>query len=150
MRIWRISNFLDLSGIGGTIWPGRWHEKGHHVVYCADHPSTSLLEIIVHATRLTVPDEFQLIEIDVPDDIHIRSADELPAGWEKDEMRTRRIGTQFLTGGTAALFCVPSVIMPRARNYLLNPIHADASQIRIVGSDRYPFDSRLLGAHAPD
>lgn len=147
MRIWRISNFLDLSGIGGTVWPGRWNEKGHHVVYCADHPSTSLLEIIVHATRLTVPDEFQLIEIDVPDDIDVRNPTRLPAGWEKDEMKTREIGTQFLSSGAAALLGVPSVIMPRARNYLLNPLHADAGRITIVGSARYPFDSRLLAAH---
>ncbi len=88
MRLWRISNFLDLSGIGGTVWPGRWHEKGHHVVYCADHPSTSLLEIIVHATRMTVPDEFQLIEIDVPNDLHI--VDESPPeGWTTDTEATR-------------------------------------------------------------
>lgn len=143
MRVWRISNFVDLSGRGGLIGPGRWHSLGTPIVYCADHPSTALLEILVHATRQTVPDFYQLIEIDIPNDIRLQSA-ALQEGWETDLSFTQRTGTDFVLANREAILAVPSAIMPKARNYLLNPGHADAARIVVVNIYRYPFDSRLL------
>jgi len=143
MRIWRISNYADLSGRGGTLVDGRWHRKGIPVVYCTDHPSTALLEILVHATLSTIPDTYQLIEIDVPDDVAVADAD-LPENWRDDQGATREIGTAFLDRREAALLRVPSVVMPKAENLLLNPLHETARRIAIAATYRYPFDSRLL------
>ena len=143
MRVWRISNFADLSGEGGLLIEGRWHFRGTPIVYCTDHPSTALLEILVHATRYTVPDYYQLLEIEVPDDIET-FAPTIAMNWDRDADETRRIGARFIAEGIFALMNVPSVIMPKARNFLLNPAHADAGQIRIVETYRYPFDSRLI------
>ena len=143
MRIWRISNYADLSGRGGLISEGRWHSLGTPIVYCADHPSTALLEILVHATRQTVPETYQLIEIELPDDIAIEHA-MLETGWESDSPLTQRTGTSFVVANSHAVLCVPSVIMPKATNYLLNPRHPDAARIVVTDTYRYPFDSRLL------
>ena len=143
MRVWRISNFADLSGEGGLLIEGRWHFRGTPIVYCTDHPSTALLEILVHATRYTVPDYYQLLEIEVPNDIET-FAPTIAMNWDRDADETRRIGARFIAEGIFALMNVPSVIMPKARNFLLNPAHADAGQIRIVETYRYPFDSRLI------
>ena len=143
MRAWRISNFADLSGEGGLLIEGRWHFRGTPIVYCTDHPSTALLEILVHATRYTVPDYYQLLEIEVPDDIET-FAPTIAMNWDRDADETRRIGARFIADGIFALMNVPSVIMPKARNFLLNPAHSDARRIRIVETYRYPFDSRLI------
>jgi RES domain-containing protein len=143
MRIWRISSFADLSGEGGTLVAGRWHFRGAPIVYCTDHPSTALLEILVHATRFTIPDHYQLLEIEIPDDIQ-PVVPHLPDAWEINVEATRRIGTSFLSDGLSALMSVPSVVMPKARNYLLNPAHSDATHAQIVETYRYPFDSRLV------
>lgn len=143
MRLWRISNFADLSGEGGLLIEGRWHFRGTPIVYCTDHPSTALLEILVHATRHTVPDDYQLLEIEAPDDIEAFFPP-IPTNWEQDITQTRRIGARFIADGISSLMNVPSVIMPKARNLLLNPSHADARRIRIVEAYRYPFDSRLI------
>jgi RES domain-containing protein len=143
MLIWRISNFADLSGEGGMLIEGRWHFRGTPIVYCTDHPSTALLEILVHATRYTVPDYYQLLEIEVPDDIEA-FAPVVPKDWDRDVDWTRRVGAKFVADGISALMNVPSIIMPKARNFLLNPSHADATRIRITETYRYPFDSRLI------
>jgi len=147
MRVWRISNFADLSGKGGLIGSGRWHVRGTLVVYCADHPSTSVLEILVHANRQTVPDFYQLMEIDVPDALAIGEL-KLADGWQTDSAISRAAGTQIIRSNRFAVIRVPSVVMPKAANYLLNyllnPLHEDAGKISIVATDRYPFDSRLL------
>jgi RES domain-containing protein len=143
MRLWRISNFADLSAEGGLLIEGRWHLRGTPIVYCTDHPSTALLEILVHATRYTVPDHYQLLEIEVPDDIEA-FVPAIPTDWQQDIDQTRRIGARFIVDGISVLMNVPSVIMPKARNFLFNPVHADARRVHIVETYRYPFDSRLI------
>jgi RES domain-containing protein len=51
MELWRISNYADLSGAGGLRAAGRWHSQGKRIVYLADHPSSALLEMLVHLDR---------------------------------------------------------------------------------------------------
>lgn len=121
----------------------RWNVKGVPMVYCADHPSTALLETIVHMSDDLLPRSYQLLAIEAPDLIQIAEPS-LPADWETSERATRRIGTAFARENRAALMIIPSVIMPQARNYLLNPNHPEAKDIQIVETWRYPFDSRLL------
>jgi RES domain-containing protein len=143
MRIWRISEFADLSGDGGKMYPGRWNMRNSPVVYCADHPSTALLEILVHLKPERMPSSYQLIEVTIEDRISIETPD-LPENWQNNLAVTRALGTAKLRNNTAALLRVPSVIMPQAYNYLVNPAHPDAAAFRITQTWRYPFDSRLL------
>ena len=67
MRFWRISNYADLAGTGAKKFAGRWNSGGLPMVYLADHPSTALLETIVHFEREALPHTFQLLAIDVDD-----------------------------------------------------------------------------------
>jgi RES domain-containing protein len=57
---------------------------------------------------------------------------------------TRQIGDRWLDGCSSALLQVPSVIVPRARNFLLNPAHPGAANIVVVEVIHAPFDLRLL------
>jgi RES domain-containing protein len=66
MELWRISNYADLSGIGGVRAAGRWHSQGRRIVYLADHPSSALLEMLVHMDRDLIPSTYQLLRIVVP------------------------------------------------------------------------------------
>jgi RES domain-containing protein len=143
MRFWRISNFADLSGAGGALHASRWNRKGLPVVYLADHPSTSLLETLVHFRNANLPDTFQLLAIDAPDSARIEKA-ALPKDWMSKARVTQKLGSEFLKAGEFALLSVPSVVMPQAGNFLLNPAHPDAALFRIAQTWRYPFDSRLL------
>jgi len=71
MELWRISNYADLSGIGGLRAAGRWHSQGRRIIYLADHPSSALLEMLVHMDRDLLPATYQLLRVSVPDDIAI-------------------------------------------------------------------------------
>jgi RES domain-containing protein len=143
MQIWRISNFSDLSGAGGKYAASRWNRVGHPVVYCADHPSTSLLETLVHIDKDGVPPSYQLLAIEVPDTANFYTP-ALPKGWESYLGMSQEIGTKFLIDLQFPLMRIPSYIMPQAFNYLINPVHPDAAAITIAQTWRYPFDSRLL------
>jgi RES domain-containing protein len=73
MELWRISNYPDLSGIGGLRAAGRWHSQGRRIVYLADHSSSALLEMLVHMDRDLMPATSQLLRIVVPADIAVET-----------------------------------------------------------------------------
>src|SRR5262245_34999019 len=148
MRLWRISDHASLSGDGGLFFSARWHSRGRRIVYLADHPASALLEVIVHleVSAENIPDDFQLLKIDVPDDLAIDQPDqgELPGDWRERVSLTQRIGDAWLNDGLTSLFRIPSAIVPKANNYLLNPRHADAARIVIASAARATFDPRLM------
>ncbi|MBH5389031.1 RES family NAD+ phosphorylase [Bradyrhizobium diversitatis] len=152
MRIWRISNFDDLSGIGGLKADGRWHDRGRHVVYAADHPASALLEVMVHLEIdfEDLPTSYQLLGIDVPDDLAVETVslvdiEKISQDWADDPRMTRGMLRPWFDEARTAVASVPSVIVPFAQNYLINPKHKDASHIRIAHVGRYPHDLRLFG-----
>jgi|SRR3954471_22804 len=146
MELWRISNYADLSGIGGIRAAGRWHSQGRRIVYLADHPSSALLEMLVHLDRDLIPSTYQLLRVAVPSEIAIEviEADKISPDWRSETMTSRRLGDRWLDEGASALLQVPSATSGRGNNFLLNPAHPDAARITVAEIVRAPFDSRLL------
>ena len=145
MILWRISNYADLSGRGGMLAPGRWHKQGRQIVYCCDHPSTTLLEVIVHTDPEDIPSEYTLLKINCPDNLPTRIVDDRDVDLS-DLEATQEFGSALLLEKEACLIDVQCVIMPEARNLLINPSHPRAGEIVIEDVKRYPFDSRLIRA----
>ena len=153
MILWRISNHSALDGGGGLRGSGRWHTRGHRVVYCAPNPATALLEILVHAeVDLTdLPTTFRYLEIDVPDETGSETIDTAvlgPNGLASLE-GTQRAGHEWLRSGRTALLRVPSVIVPATWNALINPLHPHSAGIRVARIHRHPIDSRLSDKRRP-
>lgn len=145
--LWRISNYLDLSGEGGRKASARWHTAGAKIVYLAESPMAALVETLVHldVDSEDTPDFYTLLRISVPDDLAIQGLDP-PAGseWKQNRELTRRMGDAWLAALETPLARVPSVIAPRTWNYLLNPEHPDATQVQIAEVIKERFDNRLF------
>ena len=148
MILWRISNHLSLDGRGGLLWPGRWHTRGRRVVYCTQSPAAALLERLVHLELAPgeLPVRYRLLKIEIPDAASIERLEVgmLPDRWIEREESTQTIGNAWLAGGLSALLLVPSAIVPETTNVLINPAHASAAAIEIVGTSDHVIDSRLL------
>jgi RES domain-containing protein len=147
--LWRISNYADLHGMGGLKASARWHTRGRRVVYLSSTPASALLEILVHLEieEGHLPRFYKLLEIQVPDDLWIEKLEDwtkLPKGWPKKLAVTRALGDQWLRRNSAAILQVPSAIVPRTSNFLLNPLHPDAAKIQIVSISTQGLDRRLL------
>jgi len=144
MVLWRISRHLELNGRGGIILAGRWHHAGRPVVYLADSPADALVEACVHTSANDIPPSFTLLKVagpDLPfDDVGIATLDQ---GWTRRAELTRVLGSEWLKRGRTALLRVPSALVPETRNYLLNPLHADATLFQIQESFLFPLDERL-------
>jgi RES domain-containing protein len=148
MILWRISNYATMDGAGGLYVSGRWHTKGHPVVYCTSNPSTALLEILVYMgiDSEDFPERFQVLKIDGPDALSGEriERDELPPNWEADIAVTQSIGDRWLSEKRSLLLEVPSVLVPETWNALVNFEHPDVKQLKIVAVYDHPFDLRFL------
>ena len=129
--------------------PARWHSRGKRIVYLADHPASALIGTIVHfeVDRDQIPNQYQLLAVEVAEDTAFESVDvhNLPTDWPENLNTTRTLGDEWLDSNRTALLRVPSVIVPHASNWLLNPAHADAAKVTIAQVVRAPFDARLFG-----
>lgn len=136
---WRIAKrrFADLSGAGARTFGGRWNTPGEAVVYLADHPALAALEVRVHLDLPPdlLPDDYVLMRVDLPDE----PPTEIPTIPED----TKAAGDSWIAAGQTAVLRVPSIIVPEASNFLLNPAHPAAALSRIVSVVQFSFDRRL-------
>jgi RES domain-containing protein len=144
---WRLSQHESLDGRGGLLASARWHTRGREIVYCAENPATALLEILVHQ-RVRSPAALSghsFIKIEIPDAVSRHRVDEalLPPDWSRRLGVTRAWGDRWLREGASALLVVRSVLVPETYNWLINPRHADTSQILRRAVFPYPLDARV-------
>ena len=142
MRVVRLCTrrHANLSEEGARIYGGRWNSPGRSVVYTSSCGALAALEYMVHMTKL--PANMLLIRIEVPDTLSIEEIDSLPA----DEKAFRQLGDEWLEHNAAPLLRVPSVLVPRQWNLLINPAHPLSQAIKIADQSPFAFDSRLLSS----
>lgn len=149
MDVFRITQvpYTDLRGDGGLYASGRWHRRGHRVVYTADCSAPSILERLVHTDPEDVPEDLVLLRIQIPDDLRV---DEVRPAELPDDWRTLlhpaciARGERWLAASQSAILRTPSVVAPDAHVLVLNPAHPDASRIRIHSQTPFTFDPRLV------
>jgi RES domain-containing protein len=108
----------------------------------AESSSLAMLEVLAGYDVAEAPATFQLLEIEADDDMMVTD-------WPieeniNDTALTADWGDAFLRANKTALARVPSVIAPQSWNCLLNPLHPDAGRVRLVRTERWPWDTRLF------
>jgi RES domain-containing protein len=150
MRLWRISRYPLLDGAGGMIASNRWHTAPRRIIYCADHPSTALLEVLVHleVDFDDLPKDYQLIEIEMPEPSRMIS---ITSDWDmlrRDEITySRYYGNDWFDEKRSLLLSVQSVVLPAARIFLLNVEHPEFSDVSTISVKQISFDPRLWKAN---
>lgn len=153
MNLWRI---IDrglvreaFSGQGACDYGGRWNSPGTRMVYCSEHPALAALEKLVHIQDMEqLRQSYALISIDCPEELtETLAVNRLPGAWTREgaRARLRRIGDQWISSRRSLALIVPSVVLPRASNILVNPLHVAFGQLRISRPEGFDFDPRLRG-----
>ncbi|WP_340200577.1 RES family NAD+ phosphorylase [Ascidiimonas sp. W6] len=146
-RIDRIKRKHELlSGIGAEKVGGRWNKIGTRAVYTSQNISLAYLEVVMHLDITEdLPNDRIIAHIEIPDDIKIIEEKKLPANWNSFPYNndTQEIFTKFCKDSKAAVLKVPSAIVRPEANYIINPLHLDATLIKVVKTERFTFDSRL-------
>lgn len=151
MKVYRLArqkNTTPLSGKGAAKYGARWNPVGVELIYTAQNRSLAMAEVAVHLTLATLPEDYMMITIDIPDDIKVKPLTEadLPADWQEfpHPASTQDIGRDFVTENKYCVLIIPSVVTQGDFNVLINPNHTDFSKITITSIDKFPFDKRIF------
>ncbi len=148
---WRIVKSRHTStafdGEGARLYGGRWNSPGTRMVYTSSTFSLAMLEILVNLQEARLLSSYSLIFADF-DDALVERLDRsvLPDGWRAypAPSELQRIGDEWVRSQRNAVLEIPSVIVERESNYLLNPAHPDFSSVVIGEPEPFTFDERLL------
>jgi hypothetical protein len=69
-----------------------------------------------------------------------------PMDFRENLALTRSIGDEWLARREHLFLVVPSVLCPETRNWIMNPLHPEASEVRIVASFTPDLDLRRVRA----
>jgi RES domain-containing protein len=151
MEVYRLTRkkFAEpLSGKGAAIKGARWNPVGVELIYTAINRSLAMAEVAVHFTLATVPDDYVMLSLFIPDDISIQKKDpsDLPANWNAfpHPSSTQLIGDNFVAESKYYILQVPSAVTQGDYNLLINPRHPDFKRIKITEIVRFPFDKRIF------
>ncbi|MFV0531526.1 MAG: RES family NAD+ phosphorylase [Flavobacteriales bacterium] len=149
MEVFRLSKkrfAKDLIGKGAELAGGRWNSKGTAVLYTAQSRALCTAELAVHLPLQIVPKDYQLITIEIPNDIAYFEPKRLPKDWNSlpHSDSTQKIGDQFVVKNEFLMMKVPSVVVQGDFNYVLNPLHPLFSKITIKKIESYRFDKRFF------
>lgn len=137
----------SFSGQGARLLGGRWNRIGTAVIYTSESLSLALLEKFVHVGLDGARIKFVYFSLEIPDDVTIETviASRLPKDWKHQPPpdSTQKIGSDWVARGGSAVLQVPSILVPRAFNYLLNPAHPDFRKILIEKPKPITLDSRM-------
>jgi RES domain-containing protein len=148
--LWRISRHCDLDGLGGERTDGRWHTagRGKRIVYLSEHPALALVEVLANLKGRPelFPDRYQLMKVRAADSISTEAVDAsaIAPDWRENASGTRSLGNSWLAAKKSALLAVPSAPSPESVNYLLNPLHTDASGLELEWCKWIEYDKRLF------
>ncbi|HUG41828.1 MAG TPA: RES family NAD+ phosphorylase [Longimicrobiales bacterium] len=152
MKLWRIARAKHqrLDGEGARLNGGRWNSEGYAVIYAASSAPLAVLELLVHVEVEDLPTDLVLSEIAVPDDVGITEVrlNQLPGDWNSmpDHPDCVRLGDEWVASSGTLLLRVPSAVMPRETNMLINPEHAEMERVKVAAQEPFTFDPRLIGS----
>lgn len=150
MVVWRLcrEEYADLSGLGASLYGGRWNSPGHPVVYTASSLALAFVEIIPGLRKDSIPKGFVSLYINIKGNVSTKEImlDEFPPHWEKEKARHWFVetGNQWLQNRRELLLVVPSAIIPEEKNILINPLHPEIGNVEITTMKPFSVDPRFI------
>jgi RES domain-containing protein len=110
----------------------------------SESAASALLEHLAYLEVLPSqrPLSFPLLRIEHPEGLSHRTVAPIDLG--DNFALTRSIGDEWLARQEQLFLVVPSVFCSETWNWIMNPLHPDASQVRIVESLTPTLDLRLV------
>jgi len=147
-RLCREKFSTKLSGIGAAMKGARWNSIGVEMIYTASNRSLAMAEVAVHLSLATLPEDYMMMTIHIPDDISMKrlNVGDLPIDWNKfpHPSTTQSIGDRFISENLHCVLQIPSSVTEGDYNLLINPHHIEFKRIKILDIKKFIFDQRLF------
>jgi len=151
IKLFRICNsehINDISGTGARIYGGRWNHPGYPVVYSSGSRSLAVLEFLVHVPMALAPQNLSIVEINIQNNgkRKLITENQLPSNWRDypapEQLAT--IGTNWIKANSSLLLDIPSAVVDKEINTLINPLHPDIKHVNVATKEKFFFDSKLF------
>jgi RES domain-containing protein len=153
LRGWRLvkSRYAAAAfdGEGARRYGGRWNSPGTRVAYASNSVALATLEVLVHLRSSAVLQSYSLASVQFPESLlEVVEVHALPRHWRRSPAppETQALGDEWVRDLRSAVLAVPSVVVPSAQNFLLNPAHPDFAKVRIEPPEPFELDPRIAGA----
>ena len=151
-RISTSEHINDITGTGARIYGGRWNHTGYPVVYTSGSRALAALEFLVHVPMALAPAKLSIAEINIQDNIkrELIKENQLPANWRNYPApeQLANIGTDWIKSKSSLLLDIPSAVVEKETNTLINPLHPDIKFVVLKNIEKFSFDPRLIKSHS--
>ncbi len=147
MIVFRITTEKWSKSLTASGNAARWNAKGSFVIYTAESRSLACLENLVHRSGEGNNALYKVMVIEIPDDLLVQSieSNSLKKNWFSIDnyIYCQSQAAGWLKEFSGAILKVPSVIIKKEHNYLINPNHPDFKKIKLKGVEDFDFDNRF-------
>ena len=149
MDIFRIVQEKYAASLLSSGRAARWNEEGQHVIYTSASRSLATLELLVHLGNLKTASQYKVLVISVNRKqgvVEKLNEKMLPRNWREIAAYPvlQQLGSSWYRNRRSLVLQVPSVIIPRESNYIINTKHTEfQSNIRLIKKEAYFWDERL-------
>jgi RES domain-containing protein len=120
------------------------------VIYTSSSKSLATLELLVHFGTARPHADYKVMVIQIPDKeklIKKISLCDLPENWRTlaAYSKLQKIGSKWIEKKETLVLEVPSVVIPKEKNLLINTKHSDfKKQVLLKSVEEYFWDGRLF------
>jgi RES domain-containing protein len=135
------------DGEGARLYGGRWNSVGVSLVYGSQHQSLAALEARVHIDKTKMRKLYKCFAFHFDEDLmELFRVGGLPKDWQQEPPppSLQLLGDNWVKSGASVILAVPSVVIPKELNYLINPKHPDFAKLKIEKPTDFAFDQRLF------
>lgn len=147
MKVFRITTIQWSKKLSASGYPARWNAKGNFIIYTAESRSLACLENLVHRSGEGENSLYKVLVIDIPETLSMEviETSALKKDWYSFDNYAdcQSIGARWLNDAKCAVLKVPSIIIKKENNYLINPNHADFKHIKLTATEDFEFDDRF-------
>jgi RES domain-containing protein len=146
---WRLTKTKHLphafDGEGARLYGG-WSSPGRRVAYVSESLALAVLEVLVQVQNTSILSAYSSIRVTFDDALVISvNPASLPKNWRQSPPppEAQAIGDAWIDAAFSAILEVPSAVVEREHNYLINPAHRDFTLVAAGPAVPYEIDSRL-------
>ena len=150
MEVYRLSREKYSIKLNASGVSNRWNFDKEFILYSGSSRSLATLELIVHRNAVQLAQPYKMMVISIADQdrliTQIRQAD-LPGNWRTVDAYSvlQEIGSDWYKNNRSLILKVPSAIIVKEYNYLINISHPDfKSRVRLARKEDYFWDERLF------